>query len=136
MFKNVFSGKGRIRRTEYALSWCIVVLVSVIVHSAGIAPALGADDYTQASPSVAGWLVSILILLALLWFFTVQHIKHLHDVGRSGWFTLLAYVPIVCLALMLYLVFAKGTKGPNRYGEDPKGSENDDDLRPSDVGED
>ncbi len=47
-------------------------------------------------------------------FIVIQGVKRMHDVDRSGW---LLIVPIVNLVA----IFADGTPGPNRYGDDPKG---------------
>lgn len=46
-------------------------------------------------------------------------IRRLHDLDKSGWFILLAFVPIVNIAFLIYIWFFKGTDGYNRYGEDP-----------------
>jgi uncharacterized membrane protein YhaH (DUF805 family) len=40
-------------------------------------------------------------------------VRRVHDSDKSGWFVL---VPIYNLILM----FLEGTKGPNRFGPDPK----------------
>ena len=45
--------------------------------------------------------------------------RRLHDTGRSGWFMLLALIPIVGLVL-LYFCALEGDAGPNEFGEDPK----------------
>jgi hypothetical protein len=55
-----------------------------------------------------------------IWFTIAQDVKRLHDVDKSGWFLLLALIPIVNFILGLYMLFADGTVGPNRYGADPK----------------
>ncbi len=46
-------------------------------------------------------------------------IGRLHDLDRSGWWSLLGFVPFVNICLGIYLLFAKGTDGENEYGEDP-----------------
>ncbi|MBS3932920.1 MAG: DUF805 domain-containing protein [Truepera sp.] len=43
-------------------------------------------------------------------------IRRLHDTGHSGYFALLLFVPLVNIALVLYLLVMPGTRGPNRYG--------------------
>lgn len=45
--------------------------------------------------------------------------RRLHDSGRSGWFVLLLFVPLInlfCIALLCL----PGTPGPNRYGPEPE----------------
>lgn len=46
-------------------------------------------------------------------------VQRLHDVDKSGWWMLLMFIPIVNLLLGLYMLFARGTEGPNRFGPDP-----------------
>ena len=49
-------------------------------------------------------------------------VRRLHDMDKSGWFYLLALVPIVSLLLLVWFCM-KGTTGPNRFGPDPLGSD-------------
>ena len=46
-------------------------------------------------------------------------IRRLHDLDRSGWWVLPVFVPVVHFLFILYLLFWKGTEGPNKYGPDP-----------------
>ena len=64
---------------------------------------------------------TLYILLALLpiilWVDFYSDIKRLHDVDKSGWWALIMLIPLVNLCLGIYLLFAKGTEGSNRFGE-------------------
>ncbi|MBO5699072.1 MAG: DUF805 domain-containing protein [Bacteroidaceae bacterium] len=42
-------------------------------------------------------------------------VRRLHDIGKSGWFVLLAFVPIVNLYL-IYLFICEGQPNANQYG--------------------
>ena len=42
-------------------------------------------------------------------------VRRLHDLGKSGWFYLLGFVPIVNLYL-IYLYASAGEAGENQYG--------------------
>lgn len=46
-------------------------------------------------------------------------VRRLHDLDKSGWYNLLAFVPIVNFFFCIYVGFFKGTDGPNQYGPDP-----------------
>jgi len=46
--------------------------------------------------------------------------RRLHDTNRSGWWFLLAFVPLLNLVLLVFM-FLDGTAGDNDYGRDPKG---------------
>jgi uncharacterized membrane protein YhaH (DUF805 family) len=48
--------------------------------------------------------------------------RRLHDLNRPGWFCIGMLLPVINIVLLIYLVFFKGTKGPNQYGPDPLAS--------------
>lgn len=48
-------------------------------------------------------------------------VRRLHDLNRSGCWSLLVFVPVCSFFLFLYLCCFRGTKGRNPYGEDPLG---------------
>ena len=47
-------------------------------------------------------------------------VRRLHDTGRTGWWMLLGFVPIVGLVLLVFLV-QDSEPGRNRWGQNPKG---------------
>ena len=67
-----------------------------------------------------GVFIGFAVLIAGGWFLLAQDVKRLHDANKSGWLLLLGLIPLVNIALGLYMLFADGTVGPNRYGPDPK----------------
>jgi uncharacterized membrane protein YhaH (DUF805 family) len=48
-------------------------------------------------------------------------VRRLHDTDRSGWWLLIALIPLIGELVLLVFMFLEGTPGPNRYGPDPKG---------------
>lgn len=99
MFKAPFSLTGRIRRTEYLLTLVINAVAGILT----LIPILG-------------WILMVVFFVFAL----CQGAKRLHDLDKSGWFILLMLVPLVNLALLIYILFVDGTPGPNQYGESPK----------------
>lgn len=47
-------------------------------------------------------------------------VRRLHDTNNSGTFLLIALVPIIGSIWLLVLLAKDGTKGSNKYGDDPK----------------
>lgn len=45
--------------------------------------------------------------------------RRLHDIGKSGWFMLIAFIPLVGLYL-IYVLTIEGDNGNNAYGPNPK----------------
>jgi uncharacterized membrane protein YhaH (DUF805 family) len=100
---------GRARRSEY---WYFV-LVSV-----GISIVLGIVDAILRKTIGVGPL-GTLYGLAVLVPGTAVAIRRLHDTDRSGWWALLALVPLVGLVLIVFLA-QDSMASTNRYGQNPK----------------
>jgi uncharacterized membrane protein YhaH (DUF805 family) len=66
------------------------------------------------------FVVQLLFGLAFLYATFAIQTKRLHDRGKSGWWNLIGFVPVVG-AIYLFIVcgFLRGDAGPNRYGSDP-----------------
>lgn len=111
-FDKFFTTKGRGSRKEY-----IVKFIAILVFGL-------TSDYTQKYTDnriieflhvfVLGSVVIIMILQ-----YIPLAIRRLHDLNASGWYILLSFVPFGQL-LILWLMFKKGTDGPNKYGDPPE----------------
>ncbi|CAG6398080.1 hypothetical protein SCOCK_630025 [Actinacidiphila cocklensis] len=44
----------------------------------------------------------------------------LHDIGRSGWFTLIGFIPLLGGIALLVVTCTEGDAAPNAYGPSPK----------------
>lgn len=44
----------------------------------------------------------------------------MHDTNRSAWWLLLILLPIIGWIWLFVLYVLEGTRGPNRFGPDPK----------------
>ena len=95
MFKKPFSFDGRIRRTEFGISFIICYIAHICL--------VGLMD-----------LNGYIFCIPFFFFFFAQAAKRSHDMDKSGWFTLIPlYNPF-------FLLFIEGTIGANKYGKDPK----------------
>ena len=97
---------GRARRKEY---WMYVLFYILIYVGLFIIESL------VGSPGI---LVLILGLGLLVPSIAVT-IRRLHDTDRSGWWMLLAFIPIIGAIWLFVLMILGGTRGPNRFGPDP-----------------
>ncbi|MEM9013987.1 MAG: DUF805 domain-containing protein [Pseudomonadota bacterium] len=66
----------------------------------------------------AGELLPALFALGLLAPNIAVSVRRFHDIGKSGWWTLIFIIPLVGLIAMIYF-FIKPSEGPNQYGEGP-----------------
>lgn len=102
---SIFSSEGRINRLPFLL------------YSLG----LGVISSIAAGLCLTGILaiIGIPIIIVCCVVNIMLTIRRCHDLNKSGWMYLLMFVPIVDIIFALYLLFAKGTEGPNQYGPDP-----------------
>jgi uncharacterized membrane protein YhaH (DUF805 family) len=67
---------------------------------------------------VLGDIVALLVNLGLLLPSLAAGARRLHDMGKSGWFQLLGFIPVIGWAVLIYWL-AQPSVGPNEYGEGP-----------------
>jgi uncharacterized membrane protein YhaH (DUF805 family) len=106
---------GRSRRKEY---WMFALLQLVLF--VGLSIIEGILGLSGMVGGVYGPLTT-LVLLALLIPGIAVSIRRLHDTDRSGWWLLIALIPLVGGIVLLVFMVTDGTRGPNRFGDDPKG---------------
>lgn len=108
MFKDIFSFYGRIRRTEYCITflayWLCLFIISALAESPGM--------------EWAG-----IFLLLPVFILISQGAKRCHDLGNSGWYLLIPFYIFVML-------FSAGDYGANEYGDNPKGEGNEPNVDP------
>ena len=105
---------GRLNRKPYILRGLMVgITSSVLSNVMGVM----AESSSLALNLVS--LVLLVVVLALCVVSVMLMIRRWHDLGKSGWFSLLLLVPLVNFVVGLYLWVKKGDDGPNQYGEDP-----------------
>jgi len=121
-FSKYVTFSGRAQRSEFWW-WALFTFIGNVVFTA-IDVALfghtmvydgGFEAYTNFSP-IAG-IFSLVILLPSL----AVAVRRLHDTDRSGWWWWLLLIPLVGLIILIVWWATQGTRGPNRYGEDPLG---------------
>ena len=80
---------------------------------------------TQISQTLAMIVYGIYGLVVLGWLvpYIAVGIRRMHDQDKSGWFLLLAFVPLAGPFIILYFMVQEGTAGPNKFGPDPKAGE-------------
>ena len=114
IIENFFRWEGRLNRKPYILYsigiWFLMLILNVVADVLG-------DSRSSVALLVAFALY--LAVLALCVPSVMLTIRRWHDLGKSGWFSLLLLVPLVNFVVGLYLWVKKGDDGPNQYGEDP-----------------
>ena len=111
-----FTIQGRLNRKPFFLRGLALGILSLILSSV----MGGLAETSSTVLHLVSLLMLPLILVCAAGSLTLI-IRRWHDLGKSGWFTLLLLIPLLNFLVMLYLWFVRGTAGPNAYGEDPLG---------------
>jgi uncharacterized membrane protein YhaH (DUF805 family) len=91
---NLFSFNGRIKRTEYVITFIFYIIVYVFIR---ILVEQGSGSGLFA-----------FLYIPLFWLMMAQSAKRCHDLNKSGWWQLIPFYGFV-------LLFAAGYPGPNEY---------------------
>ena len=110
---------GRSRRKEYWMFYLLIVIVFAVLS---VIMPMGAPTVDPLTGQVSGGGMMTTVgggLLLLFWVGTIipslaVSIRRMHDQDRSGWW-------ILCPIMNIVFLFIEGTRGPNRFGPDPKG---------------
>lgn len=101
----VFS--GRARRQEF---WMFALFNFIISFGLSI---------VEGIVGAAG-ILSTLYSLAVLVPSLAVGARRLHDTGRSGWWLLIGFVPLIGLVALIYFAVQDSQPGENQYGPNPK----------------
>ena len=124
----LFSAKGRVSRQAYWLSGLVFSAANLVVlyltFRPWIAIMTGHADVILADGVWYNLAQNLTLLAAstlLLWCNVVVIVKRWHDLGKSGWWALIIFVPFVGpLWQLVECGFFPGTTGANAYGSAPR----------------
>lgn len=102
----VFS--GRATRSEYWYFALFSLIVSIV---------LAIVDYLLDT-QILGGVYSLAVFLPSLG----VSIRRLHDIGRSGWWNLIIFVPLIGFIVLIVFAVQDSQPGSNQYGPNPKGA--------------
>ena len=111
--------EGRSSRSEF---WYFVLFTTITSVITGMMDSLfGTAIITivDGDPIVWGGYISYIVSLALLVPSLTVSVRRLHDIGKSGWWMLAAFVPIVGWILLIIWYCIRGDDTPNRFGDKP-----------------
>jgi uncharacterized membrane protein YhaH (DUF805 family) len=108
----VFS--GRARRKEY---WFFTLFNVIIIFGLNVID-LSAGLYAEtAEIGLLSGLYSLAVLLPSI----AVGVRRLHDTDRTGWWLLIALIPIIGVIVLLVFMVLDSSTGDNQYGPYPKG---------------
>ena len=113
---NLVNPMGRSCRWEFIVMWLPLFLLYLGIQA--LVLVLPSFSETTATRLVVALNIVIAVFgfLPTVYVIFVAMVRRFHDLGRSGWWSLLALIPLVNLALLVYLAFAPGQKWVNKWG--------------------
>jgi uncharacterized membrane protein YhaH (DUF805 family) len=110
-FSNYANFSGRAQRSALWF-WILFIILAVIVTEILDISIFGANTYFP---------LTILFSLATLLPYLAVGARRLHDIDRSGWWWLIAFIPIVGGIILIIWWCKPGQPGTNRFGPNPLG---------------
>ena len=98
----------RSSRSEYWFWVLFVILLSIVA---------GVIDNLLFGSSILGTLVTLGLLVPGI----AVGVRRLHDIDRSGWWYLIALIPLIGALVLIYWFVQPGTPGSNEFGDNPLG---------------
>jgi len=112
---------GRLRWVVYSIVSNIVLMMLMGILAAILIPLLSlASGGGEMGMGILGVLMIIVIYGSLFAVSIILNRRRLHDLDQTGWLSLLVFVPLLNFLFALYLLFAPGTQGENKYGLRPQ----------------
>ncbi|MEY3018496.1 MAG: hypothetical protein RL336_1631 [Pseudomonadota bacterium] len=112
VLKKYFEFSGRARRAEYWYFTLFNVIFSIVL---GVIDAVIAAG-NSSDIGVLGGLYSLALFIPSL----AVAVRRLHDTGRSGWWMLMIFIPLIGVIVLLVFMVMNGEASDNEYGPDPK----------------
>ena len=111
--ENYANFQGRARRQEYWMFVLFQIIIFILLLLLGSV----LEEFLDIN--VFGFFISIFGLGTLIPWLAVN-VRRLHDIGKSGTYIFVNFIPIIGRIWYIVLVATNGDYGPNRYGLDPK----------------
>ncbi|WP_242446484.1 DUF805 domain-containing protein [Nonlabens agnitus] len=119
-FKKYADFNGRARRSEYWYFYLFNVLVFLALYIPVIA-LIVAESELVILPGILLAIYGLGIIIPSL----AAVVRRLHDTGRSGWYYLLGFIPLVGRIIILIFTIEDSKPGTNEWGPNPKTVGND-----------
>lgn len=107
VLENYANFEGRARRAEFwwyvLANFIISIVFNILIQISGIF-----------------FVLDLIYVLAVLIPGIAVGVRRLHDTGKSGWWLLIALIPLVGAIVLIVFCATEGTREPNQWGPSPK----------------
>ena len=114
LINNYVNFNGRASRSEYWWFFLFTMILQFIALPIDIV-VLGYDMMDPGAIQIVGTIAGLALFLPSL----CVLVRRLHDLGKSGWWFLIALIPFLGIIVLLVFMVTEGEQLPNQYGEVP-----------------
>ncbi|MCH2547413.1 MAG: DUF805 domain-containing protein [Alphaproteobacteria bacterium] len=116
-YHHMLGTQGRADKTLFYLQIAKLLAFDIfaIVFFISIDGLLSTLNFSNISDVLSSIFLLIFVALNVAVFLSISA-QRLHDLNHRGWWALLIFIPFIGSVLFLYLIFANGTIGANRFG--------------------
>ena len=116
VLKKYATFKGRARRAEY---WYFSLFNFIIIAIIQMSLILSTGNNLL---NTLYWILTFLYLILVITPGLAVSVRRMHDVGKSGWWLLITFIPLIGGVWFFVLTVLDSTLGENKYGANPKES--------------
>lgn len=114
-FSKYATFSGRARRAEFWWFALFNFLANIVLNIVdAVVFGFGHGMMSGGAQPLSG-LYSLAVLLPSL----AVGARRLHDTGKSGWWQLLVFIPLIGIIVLIWWYATEGDRGPNDHGPDP-----------------
>jgi uncharacterized membrane protein YhaH (DUF805 family) len=105
----LFDFRGRLNRKPYNIASLIIgITIQILIY------------FLEGTENLVYLSIILLFICIIIYLTLALQVKRWHDIGRSGWWSISSFIPILGqLCMIVCTVFIKGNDGSNRFGDDP-----------------
>ena len=110
----VFSGRSQ--RSEY---WFYILIYMILYIVLSVIDAVLGLYSNHAQIGLLSGLLALVLFIPSI----AVAARRLHDTGRTGWWQLIAFIPLIGIIVLIVFLASDSEPGTNKYGPNPKGVE-------------
>ena len=105
--------EGRARRREYWFFVLFYILISVVLSM--VDRVLGLYNEAYGMGALGGLFCRAVLIPSI-----AGGVRRLHDTGRTGWWLLIGFIPLIGAIVLIVFFVLDSQPGTNAYGPNPK----------------
>ena len=117
VLKQYVDFSGRARRKEYWMFVLFNIIFAVVAMT--FDNVLGTTFELYGQSVGYGW-IYLLYCLAIILPGLAVCVRRLHDIGKSGWYYLIAFIPLIGFIVLIIWFCQNSQIGENKWGANPK----------------